>query len=67
LNRFIPFGLQENIKHFAILVNCPPKVMLLAVDLHEDLVDVEGIAVTAMSSFQLSRKFGTELDTEPAP
>jgi hypothetical protein len=33
LSRLIPFGLQENINHFAILVNGPPKVMLLAVDL----------------------------------
>lgn len=35
--------LQAHINHIAVLVHSPPKVMLLAVDLHEDFVDVEGI------------------------
>jgi hypothetical protein len=34
----IPSFLQININNLAILINCTPKVVLLAVDLHENLV-----------------------------
>ena len=37
--------------------------MLLTVDLYEDLIDVECIAVASMLSFQSSGVEGTELDT----
>jgi hypothetical protein len=48
------------------LVRGSPQTILLAVDLDEDLVDIEGVTIAPMSSFQLSRIFGTELDT-PEP
>jgi hypothetical protein len=37
--------------------------MLLAVDSHEDFIDVEGIAVTAVLAFQSSRIYRTEFDS----
>ncbi len=37
--------------------------MLLAIDLHEDFIDVEGIAVALVPWFQAPGKCGTELDT----
>ena len=43
-------GLKKDIDHLAILVYSTPKVVLLAVDLHEDFIDVESIAVATMFS-----------------
>jgi hypothetical protein len=37
--------------------------MLPAIDLYEDFIDVEGVAVSTMSSFQSPGIFGTKLDT----
>ncbi len=36
--------------------------MLLAVDLHEDFVDVEGVAVASVLSLQSAGVFGSKLD-----
>jgi hypothetical protein len=52
-----------NIHNFAILIHGPPEVMLLAVDLYEYFVDVEGITVSTMSTFQSSGIERAELDT----
>ena len=41
--------------------------MLLAIDIHEDLIDVDRVAVAPVLSFQAAGINGTELDTEPAP
>jgi hypothetical protein len=35
--------------HFPILIHSTPQIVLLAIDLHEDLIDVERIAVTTVS------------------
>ena len=40
--------------------------MLLAVDLHEDFVDVEGIAISTMAALQPLRVDGPELDAPQA-
>jgi len=53
LNRSpIPLGLKIHINHLTILIDGPPQVMLLAIDFHEDLVNVESIAITSVLSFQ---------------
>jgi hypothetical protein len=41
--------------------------LLLAVDLDEDFIDVEGIAVAPVFALNASGINGPELDTEPAP
>jgi hypothetical protein len=41
----IPFGLKIHINDFSILIDRSPQVLLLAIDLHEDFIDVEGIAI----------------------
>ena len=48
----IPSGLEKYIDYFAILVNCTPEVVLFAVDLDEDFINVKGVAVTLMLSLQ---------------
>ena len=40
--------------------------MLLAIDLHEDLIDAEGIALTPVLSFQSACIDGAKLDTPEA-
>jgi hypothetical protein len=42
--------LKENINDFAILVNGPPQVMLLTIDLHENFVNEESITETSVIS-----------------
>jgi hypothetical protein len=46
----IPPSLQEYINHLTILIHGPPEVVLLAIDLHEDLTDEEGVTVASMFS-----------------
>ena len=60
-----PLCLKIYINNFAILINCSPQVMLFAVDLDKDLIDVEAVAVAKVLSFQPSGIQRTELDTEP--
>jgi hypothetical protein len=45
-----PLCLEIHIKDFAILVNSPPQVMLLAVDFHEYFVNVESVTEAPMLS-----------------
>ena len=51
----------------ALLVNGSPQVMLLAVDLYADFINVKGIAKAAAPPLQSACINGSELDTEPAP
>ena len=37
--------------------------MLLAIDLHKDFIDVEGVAVASVLALQAAGIYGTELDT----
>jgi hypothetical protein len=55
-------GLQEYINDFPILIHSPPQVMLLAVDLHEHFINVEGIAISLMTALQTPGIFSPELD-----
>jgi hypothetical protein len=41
--------------------------MLLAFDLHEDFINVEGISIAPVLSFQTAGIYYSELDAEPAP
>ena len=50
----ITTGLQIHINHLAILIDGLPQIMLLTIDLDEDFIDEEGIAVASMLSFQSS-------------
>jgi hypothetical protein len=54
-------GLQKNINHLTILINGSPKIALLAVYLHEDFVDVEGVTESSVSLLQSTCVFGSEL------
>jgi len=57
-------GLHEDVDDVAVLINGPPPVLPLTVDLHEDFVQMPCIAEPALSSSQLPRVVRTEL---PAP
>lgn len=59
----IPFGLKIDVDRFAILINSPPQVMLLAVDPDENFIDKECIAIPSVFTLQTATKNGTELDT----
>ncbi len=48
----IPFGLKIHINNLLILIYCTPQIVLIAIDLHKDLVDEEGVTVATVLSFQ---------------
>jgi hypothetical protein len=50
----IPPSLKIHINHLAILIDSSPQVILLAIDLHEDFIDEEGIIVALMFSLPYS-------------
>ena len=50
----IPLLLQADINNLAILIHGPPRIMLLTIYSDKDLVDVEGIPVSTMTSLQCS-------------
>jgi hypothetical protein len=63
--------LKIYIHNLAILVDSPPEIMLLAIDLlvqhtGENLIEVEGVAVASVLSFQSACIDGTELDAPEA-
>ena len=62
----ISLGLEIDINYITILIHSPPKVVLLAVDLHGDFIDVEGITVASVFSFQPSSVQSTKLDAPEA-
>jgi hypothetical protein len=57
----ISSGLQEHINDIAILVHCPPQIVELAIDLHEHLIDVEGVPITIVFLLQTNRVFWPKL------
>ena len=59
-------SLKININHFAILIHSAPQVVLRAIDPHEFLIEVERIAVTAVSLFESTSVLGAKPDT-PEP
>ena len=60
-SRTITTGLEKHINHFAVLVNCTPQVLLLAIYLYENLVNEECISESLMPFSQSSRILWTEL------
>ena len=62
----IPFCLQEYINNFPVLVDGPPQVMLLSIDLYEDFIDVKSIAISSVLSLQAAGINGAEFDAPEA-
>ena len=62
----IPVALQKQIHNVAVLVNCAPKIVLPALNLDEDFVNKESIAVTLVPTPKSPRILRAELDT-PQP
>ena len=60
----IPSWLHEDVDHVAILVDGAPKILTLALDPHEELVEVPRVAQPAFSTPQPAGVLATEL---PAP
>jgi hypothetical protein len=56
-------GLQKDIYDLTILINSPPEVMLLTVDLHEDFIDVERVTLAQVPSLESLSIQSSELDT----
>ncbi len=55
--------LQKHVDDFAILIDSTPQILLLAIDFDEDLIDVERIAITAVSPFESASESSAKLDT----
>jgi hypothetical protein len=62
----ITLSLQKDINDLTILINSPPEIVLLAVNLYEDLVNEKGIAITTMFALQSSSVDGSEFDAPKA-
>jgi hypothetical protein len=58
------FGyLSSGYYHFPILIHSTPQILLLAIDFHEDLIEVERIAITRVSPSKTASVSNTELNT----
>ena len=53
----------ERAKHASRVAGRTPQILLLAIDLHEDLIDIERIAITTVSSFETTSVSSAKLDT----
>ena len=62
----VPVALQKYIHNVAVLVNSPPKIVLLPLNLDEDFVEKESIAVTLVPAPKSPRVLRAEIDT-PQP
>jgi hypothetical protein len=58
----ISLCLKIHINDLTILIHCTPEIMLLAVYLHEDFIDVECVAIALMLSLQPAGKNGSAFD-----
>jgi hypothetical protein len=61
----LSFLLKIHINPFAILVHCSPQVVQLTVDLYENFIDIEGIAMASMLSFQYCGVGSPEFEAPP--
>jgi len=52
--------LHQNVNGVSILVNHPPKILELAPDLDEHLIEIPGVTQSALSFLKLSRIFWPE-------
>ena len=64
--RPIPLGLWIHINDLSFLIYGPPQIVLLAIDLCEDLVDIECITMSLVPRFQTPGIDGSELDAPEA-
>jgi len=62
-SRTISASLKEHINYIPVLIDRPPQIVLLAIDLHEDFINVERVAVAVMSAFQSTGVLGPKLIT----
>jgi hypothetical protein len=62
----VPTALYKHVHHFAVLVNCPPKIVLLPLNLDEDFVDKESITVALVPAPKSLRILWAKFDT-PQP
>ena len=58
--------MKIHINDFTILVDRPPQIVLLAVYLYEDFIDVERVAIASVFTFESSSVYSTEFDTPEA-
>jgi hypothetical protein len=67
--RSLVFGLAgEGFQHFAFVIDGPPKIVHLAVDLHEDLIQMPSpMGVSAHAVNSLTPNFGGEDRAETVP
>lgn len=62
----ITLRLQIHINNFAVLIDGTPQIMLFAIDSDEDLVNVKGVTIASVLSFQPACINGTELNAPKA-
>jgi hypothetical protein len=62
----ISLGLEIYINDFTVLIYSAPKIVLLAIYLYEYFINVKGVAVASMLSFQSTSIDGTELNAPKA-
>jgi hypothetical protein len=58
--------LNENVDHVSILVDSPPEIVPLALDIHEELVQVPHVSLTSLSTPKVPSVIESELLT-PLP
>jgi len=58
--------LKIHIDHLTILITSPPQIMLFALDLDEDFIDVEGIALPSVLPLQAAGINCSKLDAPKA-
>ena len=57
-------GESAEIHHYlTILIHSSPEIMLLAIDLDENFINIEFVAITLMSALQSTGVLGSEFDT----
>ena len=59
----IPTRLNQDVDHVSVLIDCSPEVVLLAVDLHKDFIQMPDIAKATLSPLEFPRIGRTELLT----
>jgi hypothetical protein len=58
----VTISLDQYVNHVPVLIYGPPQILLLAIDFHENLIDVERITITTMPTFESSSVSNTKLD-----
>jgi hypothetical protein len=61
--KLIATGLDENINHVTILVDSPPQILSLTLDIHEQFIQVPCVRQATLSSPESPGVFNTKLPT----